>query len=92
MKIHKNDNQSELLDFYQLTLYMIFSRKKPLSEWPFWGKSRKSYIEWILENPEIYPSYHFCNFASKIVETLSKVKEVKENQKRNEKRFQELIS
>jgi len=54
---HKNDNQDELLDFYEFTLYMIFEICH--EKWREW---RKSYLGWIRKNPEILPSYHSYDF------------------------------
>ena len=52
-------------------IFEIFHKKYPLSELPFSGKSRKSYKGYIRENLGFQPSYHFCDFLSKMtLETI----------------------
>ena len=46
--------------------FLSFFTNKPLSEWPFSVKLRKSYIGWIRKNPGIQTSYHYIEFPSKM--------------------------
>ena len=46
--------------------YVWFSELLTKSEWPFSGKSWKTYIGRNRGNPGIHPSYHFYDFPSKL--------------------------
>ena len=54
MRNHENDNLGEFSDFYEFILYMIFKNfhKKVIIGMAIFGKSRKSYVGWIIKNRE----------------------------------------
>ena len=46
----------EFADFLKMTIAMMAINAK---------NSKQLYIGWIRKNPEIHPTYHFCDFPQK---------------------------